>query len=681
MDEKKTKQCENLKLPVAAFAGNPNVGKSSVFNLLTGMHQHTGNWSGKTVGNAIGKLSGNKNEILVADLPGAYSINPESFEEETARDFIVFCRPELVVYVCAATSFERNLIMLMQICEFSSNVLLCVNMTDELEMSGARFDKTFAQACLGIKTVCVSAKKKRGIAELKNTIVEMTNKKSSAPRKLLYNESVESEISKICDELKGITTDIPHRAIAVRILLKDENFISAFCGVYTSLSETIMNISYKYKESDFSSAITETHIKRAEQIANECITSSCTSCMYENIQRRTDKLLTGKIMAFPVMFVLLLLVLWMTISGANYPSQLLTNFFSYIEPGFYRLLLNMSVPATIANVVVFGIWRVVAWIIAVMLPPMAIFFPLFTILEDSGYLPRIAFNLDRAFSSCGGCGKQALTMCMGFGCNAVGVSGARIISSERERLIAIVTNSFSVCNGRFPILIAIITMFAPFGTAFQKSLLLMFALCFSLGISFCVSKILSKTILSGKPSSFVLELPPYRMPKIGEVVFRSLIDRTLFVLARAVTIAAPAGLVIWLCANITVGGSSLLHIFSSFLDPFGRFIGLDGVILIGFILGFPANEIVIPIIMMAYMSGSELTEYRSVDQLFRLFTDNGWTTRTALCTCVFATMHWPCATTLATVYKETKSFFYTLLSLIVPTICGVAVCAVINLIL
>lgn len=681
MNKKQNMQCENLKYPVAAFAGNPNVGKSSVFNLLTGMHQHTGNWSGKTVGNAIGKLTGEKNDILIADLPGAYSLNPDSFEEEAARDFIVFCRPELVVFVCSATSFERNLIMLMQICEVSSNVLLCVNMTDELEQTGAQFDKTFAEGCLGIKTVCVSAKKRKGIKELKNSIIEMTEKTISSPRILFYNDEVEAEISEILHLLDDVDIDIPKRAIAVRILLKDESFIKSLCAVYPQVSNKVMQVVEKYSKLDFTAQITESQIKRAEQISKECIIRSCASCSYSNMQKRIDNVLTGKLFAFPIMLLLLLFILWMTISGANYPSQALTNAFSYIEAYFYKLLLSIYIPDTIAQVIVFGIYRVVAWIIAVMLPPMAIFFPLFTLLEDSGYLPRIAFNLDRAFCSCGGCGKQALTMCMGFGCNAVGVSGARIISSERERLIAIITNSFSVCNGRFPILIAIITMFMSGVTSLQKSIVLLSGICFSIMCSFAVSKILSKTLLRGKASSFVLELPPYRMPKVGEVIFRSLIDRTLFVLARALVIAAPAGLLIWLCANIMVGEQSILHYASSFLDPFGRFIGMDGVILIGFILGFPANEIVLPIIMMAYISGSQLTEYQNLSELFNVFSNNGWSVKTAICTCVFAMMHWPCATTLATVYKETKSVFYTFVSFITPTLCGIILCALINILL
>ena len=314
-----------------------------------------------------------------------------------------------------------------------------------------------------------------------------------------------------------------------------------------------------------------------------------------------------------------------------------------------------------------------------MLPPMAIFFPLFTLLEDSGFLPRIAYNLDKPFMRCRACGKQALTMAMGFGCNAAGVVGCRIIDSPRERLIAMLTNSFAPCNGRFPTLTALITMFfagAAGGliSSLSSALLLTLFVLLGIGASFASSWLLSRTVLKGMPSSFILELPPYRRPQVGRVLLRSLLDRTIFVLGRAACIAAPAGLLIWLMANIKPDGISLLAHCASLLDPLGRVLGMDGVILTAFLLGLPANEIVLPLILMAYLSQETISEFGSLTQLKELLTANGWTWITALCTMVFSLMHWPCSTTLLTIKKESGSWKWTALAFLLPTAWGMGIC-------
>ena len=313
---------------------------------------------------------------------------------------------------------------------------------------------------------------------------------------------------------------------------------------------------------------------------------------------------------------------------------------------------------------------------------MAIFFPLFTLLEDSGFLPRIAFNLDKLFNKAKCHGKQALSMCMGFGCNACGVIGCRIIDSPRERLIAILTNSFVPCNGRFPSLIAIITMFFALGsfTTLKSALLLTIIIIISIIVTLLISKLLSNTILKGLPSSFVLEMPPYRKPQILKVIVRSIFDRTLFVLGRAISIAAPAGLIIWIMANININGNSILYYCSNFLDPFAKLFGLDGTILMAFILGFPANEIVIPIIIMSYLQTATLTDYSSLIELKTLLINNGWTNITAICMLIFTLFHFPCSTTMLTIKKETNSKFWTLVSFILPTIVGLIICFIINFI-
>lgn len=312
-------------------------------------------------------------------------------------------------------------------------------------------------------------------------------------------------------------------------------------------------------------------------------------------------------------------------------------------------------------------------------PAMAIFFPLFTLLEDAGYLPRIAYNLDKPFKRCCACGKQALTMCMGFGCNAAGVIGCRIIDSPRERLLAILTNNFVPCNGRFPTLIAVLTMFfvgtaGGFFDSVLSAVLLTAAIVLGVVMTLLITRLLSKTVLKGMPSSFTLELPPYRKPQIGKVIVRSIFDRTLFVLGRAVCVAAPAGLLIWLMANVTVGDATILNHCADFLDPVGKLMGLDGVILLAFILGLPANEIVVPIIIMTYMAQGSILELSDLAAMRALFVDHGWTWITAISMMLFSLMHWPCSTTLITIKKETGSWKWTGVSFLIPTVCGIVCC-------
>ena len=381
------------------------------------------------------------------------------------------------------------------------------------------------------------------------------------------------------------------------------------------------------------------------------------------------------------MFALLAVIFWITITGANYPSELISRALFWVQDRLLDFAIWINTPEWLYSLVILGIYRVVAWVVSVMLPPMAIFFPLFTLLEDLGYLPRVAFNLDKLFKKCCACGKQALTTCMGFGCNAAGIVGCRIIDSPRERLIAMLTNNFIPCNGRFPTMIAIISMFFIGGAALplqsiSSALLLALIIVLAISMSLIISKILSMTLLKGVPSSFTLELPPYRKPQIGKVITRSIFDRTLFVLGRALAVAAPAGLIIWVMANLTIGGTTLLSHCAGFLDPFAKLMGLDGVILMAFILGIPANEIVIPIIIMAYMAQGSLIEFDNLSALKQLFVDNGWTSVTAISTILFSLMHWPCSTTLITIKKESQSIKWTIAAFLIPTITGIIVCMV-----
>ena len=379
------------------------------------------------------------------------------------------------------------------------------------------------------------------------------------------------------------------------------------------------------------------------------------------------------------MLLFLGLIFWITIVGANYPSELLFNMFSYFQEKLFNFANYIHCPEWLSNMLILGIYQTLTWIVSVMLPPMAIFFPLFTFLEDLGYLPRIAFNMDGFFKKCCCTGKQMITMCMGFGCNAAGCVGCRIIDSPRERLIAILTNCFVPCNGRFPFLIVVASIFiagsfSGFLGSVISTLAVICIIILGIIMTLVVSKILSKTILKGMPSSFVLELPPYRKPQIGKILIRSIFDRTLFVLGRAICVAAPAGLVIWLFANIGINGQSLLTIIANFLDPFAKFMGLDGYILTAFIFGIPANEIVLPIIIMCYLKGTALANIEDTFAISQILVQNGWTILTAINVMIFTCLHFPCTTTLMTIKKETQSLKWTVMSFIIPTICGIILC-------
>ncbi|MEI3508305.1 MAG: ferrous iron transport protein B [Bacilli bacterium] len=661
------------------LVGNPNVGKSTIFNTLTGLRQHTGNWPGKTVEKATGYKKHNGVEYQIDDLPGTYSLMAHSKEEEVTRDFIYFNNYDALIIVCDAVCLERNLNLVLQVLEVTDKVVVCVNLIDEAKKKGITIDFEKLSSILKVPVIPTTARSGKGINELLNAL-EQTCKTRRQTYKVEYNDIIKEAIQIVKPIIHEEVT-INKDAIALKLINNDPGFAENYEVESDKILKNKISEAkdYLYKKGikghDLETMITEDIISDCEKISNEVVSFSKKD--YQKRDRVIDRILTGKLTGYPIMLLMLLVIFWITITGANYPSELLYDFFFGLETHIINFLEFLHIPDIVINCLVFGIYRVLAWVVSVMLPPMAIFFPLFTLLEDLGYLPRIAFNLDKAFKKCASCGKQALTMAMGFGCNAVGVIGARIINSPRERLIAILTNSFVPCNGRFPILISMITMFfiiSMGNSSLASAAILTLMILIGIIMTFIISKILSKTILKGMPSSFTLELPPYRRPQIGKVVIRSILDRTLFVLKRAVCISAPAGLVIWLMANINIGDASILQICSGALDPFARAIGLDGVILMAFILGFPANEIVIPIMIMGYMSLGYITDFDNLSSLKTLFIDNGWTTLTAICVMLFALMHWPCLTTVFTIKKETGSNKWALLSILIPALTGIIVC-------
>ncbi len=676
---------------VYALAGNPNVGKSTVFNALTKMNQHTGNWPGKTVATAQGRCVHQGQGMVFVDLPGTYSLLAHSAEEEAARDFLCFGGGDGAVVVCDATCLERNLNLVLQVLEITPRTVVCVNLLDEAARKGIHVDLDALEQSLGVPVVGTSARSGRGLEALLCRLGQMTASGGPGrPLGVVYPQVVEDGISLLLPALREEAGGrINCRWLALRLLEGNEGLSRSLC---TYLGEDISRrppvaealaaaqnllAQQGWGQKELEEAIVNAIVATAESVASGVV------CAPEPgpsaADRRLDRLFTSRRTGIPVMLLLLALVFWLTITGANYPSQLLS-------AGLFRLgdllaggLESLGCPGWLLSPLIDGAYRVLAWVVAVMLPPMAIFFPLFTLLEDFGYLPRVAFNLDRCFQRAHACGKQALTMCMGFGCNAAGIVGCRIIDSPRERLIAILTNSFVPCNGRFPTLTLLITIFfVGSGEGFWPTVLsalgLTGVILLGVGATLLVSRLLSATILRGMPSAFALELPPYRRPQIGKVLVRSVFDRTLFVLGRAAAVAAPAGLLIWGMANLTLGGETLLALCAGALDPFARLLGMDGVILLAFLLGFPANEIVIPIIIMAYLSAGSLTELESTARLHQLLAANGWTWATAGSVILFSLFHWPCSTTCLTIRKETGSWRWTALSILVPTAAGMLLC-------
>ncbi|MGN1444279.1 MAG: ferrous iron transport protein B [Acutalibacteraceae bacterium] len=682
------KKTEEPKKPYTVLlAGNPNVGKSTVFNALTGMRQHTGNWTGKTVTTAKGSFREKGSDFEIVDLPGTYSLSAHSKEESVARDMICFYEYDAVAVVCDATTLERCLVLVLETLEVTNKVVVLVNLIDEAKKKKIKIHCDQLSEILKVPVIAASARSGGGLNEFRDALYTMCRDTRTYEPVLTYESGIEAALSGLeASEL------LNNRMMKTRLLTGDTDFIEAFetnCGKKLSEDQKLFQsieaarkklLQENLDKEKLSDKIADTLAQHSRDICRKVVESEKRD---DSFDRRLDKVFTGKLTGIPIMLLLLALVFFITIYAANYPSELLSELFNFLGNKFRGFLSAFGTPMVVISMLIDGVWCVMTWVVSVMLPPMAIFFPLFTLLEDFGYLPRVAFNLDRCFKKCEACGKQCLCMCMGFGCNAAGVVGCRIIDSPRERLVAILTNNLVPCNGRFPTIIAIISMFfvCSLSSKMQPiaaSLILTAVVLLSIAMTFLTSFFLSKTLLKGTASSFTLELPSYRVPKLGSVIVRSVFDRTLFVLGRAVVFAAPMGLVIWLLANIKVSGLPIISYASDFLDPIGRLMGLDGVILLAFILGFPANEIVLPIVLMCYLSGVTLTDSADLSAVFSVLSLNGWTIKTGICYILFSLFHFPCSTTLMTIKKETGSVKYTVLSAVLPTVIGFVLCCLVN---
>ena len=707
---------------VVALAGNPNVGKSTVFNSLTGLRQHTGNWPGKTVTRAEGGFVYGGRSYKLVDLPGTYSLLATSTDEEVARDFLLFGRPHVTVVVVDACRLERNLNLVLQVLEITDRVVVCLNLMDEAQRRGILVDAVTLAGDLGVPVAPTSARRNEGIDGLLRRIDAVAaGQYLCRPRRAAVpGFPMNQVVDHLSDTLSTAFPGLPNaRWVALRLLDNDERIVHAVstgelgdltddrpveaesasdghrCQPANEAAAAVLAEADQLRWQagpDFHQSLVEEIYVQAAAIADRVVQRDPARdrCDWDH---KLDALLTNRWTGFPIMILMLAVVLWLTVAGANVPSEMLSDLFlGSPHPALKSAAAAAGLPWWLDGLLIDGVYLATAWVVSVMLPPMAIFFPLFTLLEDFGYLPRVAFNLDHAFRRCGAHGKQALTMCMGFGCNAAGVIATRVIDSPRERLIAILTNNFSLCNGRWPAQILIATIFLgalvpPYLSGAVAAGAVAGIALLGVACMFLAAWGLSRTVLQGEPSSFHLELPPYRPPRVMQTLYTSLIDRTIFVLWRAVLFALPAGAVIWLIANVHVGPWSLAEWAIDFLNPVGLLIGLNGVILLAYVVAIPANEIVIPTVLMltALSAGMSdvgqgrgvMFEADSAHATAQILQAGGWTVLTGLNLMLFSLLHNPCSTTIYTIYKETGSAKWTVLATLVPLAMGAAACFVV----
>ncbi|MBQ6159312.1 MAG: ferrous iron transporter B [Oscillospiraceae bacterium] len=587
-----------------ALAGNPNVGKSTLFNALTGLRQHTGNWTGKTVAPARGSWRDGDRCYEVVDLPGVYSLCGGTPEERIAAEYLQKTPPDCLVIIVDATALERTLALALELQGSGQRPVLCVNLMDEAERLGLHPDLRALERALDAPVVPTRADQPKSVEMLRSVIALTCQRRSTAREQM---------------------------------------------------------------------PPAQTHWTQEETVRGAAALARAVCPQTPRPRRDWDRLLLGKWTAWPLTLGMLFCLFYLTVRGANYPSALLEVLFARLRTGAEALLAGL--PEALRMLLLEGVYDTTAKVVSVMLPPMAIFFPLFSVLEDLGLLPRLAFLLDRPFAACGTCGRQGLCMCMGCGCNAVGVTGCRIIPNEKERLAAILTNAMVPCNGRFPTLILLAGLLLNRDGSLSVPAtagVLTGCMLLSCAVTLLSTGLLRKTLLRGASDPFVLELPPFRRPRLARLLLRSLLDRTLRVLGRAIVVAAPAGAVIWTLSRLRVQGAPLLTVLAGDLDPVAALLGFSGTLLLAFLLSFPANELLLP---LALLIGGMAAEGGDVTALF---VQSGACLRAAFCTALFTLFHWPCSTTLLTVWHETGSLKWTLAAFLLPTAVGVTLCMLAN---
>ncbi|NJN27728.1 MAG: ferrous iron transport protein B [Cyclobacteriaceae bacterium] len=699
---------------IVALAGNPNTGKSTIFNALTGLRQHTGNWTGKTVSRSEGSFVFHDHKYKVIDLPGTYSLISSSLEEEIARNFVLFGKPDVTVIVTDATRLERNLNLVLQMLEISSRAIVCVNLIDEAKKNGITIDARALSRDLGVPVVLTAARDETGMYDLLSAIEKIAVSEDPIKARTIFDlpADIAAPVHELEVHIKKELPNLPNsKWLAIRLLDNDVSLTEALQqgeltkmqpgeagsskGIKNRYTGKILEAADRLKArlpKDFHDKIVERTFIEAGKIAEKAVIKSGEKRKF-NLDIFLDKIFISPLFGYPVMFLLFAFMFWLTIAGANVPSAFLYDILvGTVHPFLKTGADQLQIPWWLSGFFIDGMYLATAWVISVMLPPMAIFFPMFTLLEDFGYLPRVAFNMDSLFKKAGAHGKQVMTMMMGFGCNAAGVVATRIIDSPRERLIAIITNNFAICNGRWPTQILIASLFigalVPAHLAgFVSAMAVVGVALLGVLLTFIISWGLSNTVLKGQASVFSLELPPYRVPKFWQTLYKSIIDRTLFVLWRAVVFALPAGAVIWLISNIQIGGMPVAEHMVDFLDPVGWFLGLNGIILVAYIVAIPANEIVIPTVLMLIVlltdaqnhtgNAGVIFETDSIESLGTLLRNGGFTLLTAINLMLFSLIHNPCSTTIYTIFKETKSVKWTMVSTFLPIALGILVTALI----
>jgi len=664
---------------VVGLAGNPNVGKSAVFNTLTGGRQHVGNWPGKTIEQAEGNFRHGEWQIHLVDLPGTYSLAAQSPEEIVARDYILSDEPDVIVDVVDATCLERNLNLTLQSLELTDKVVVALNLMDEVRRQGWEIDTEALEKALGVPVIPTVAVEGKGLPELTEAIIAVAEgRRQTHPVLIDYGITIEGHVQDLEADLDSLGISGQSRWLALRLLEDDPEIVKAFQEgdlVHCCLREdatpaspealqALLRRATRLREATHPDARIEI-VRRRYELAHEVTHRVAHHLRAEetSLTERLDRIITHRIWSWPIMLAILVGVLWITIQGANVPSSWLAGAFGWLAEVVRSFLLGINAPWWVVGSLVDGLIVGTGTVVAVMLPPMIIFFTAFNLLEDIGFLPRIAFNLDRLMRAVGSQGKHTLVAMMSFGCNVTGVLSSRIIESPKDRIVAIVTAPLVLCNGRFGAGLALIILF--FGSrALQMTLLFLFI---SVGAMLLATWFLNRFLFRREPGGFVMELPPFRTPKWDQVIWRTLVHQVGHTMGRAILIAAPATLLIWLLGNLPPGApfeqTAIGHLVRV-LAPLGKQLGLTGEMLVALLFTLPAKEIVVSSLAMTYGLQSTLADSRAIlDYLAQT-----WTTLVAFSFLTFYMLYLPCLVTVWATWKETRSLKWTVVSLLLPLV-------------